>query len=293
MQWGMTRGSAVIDHQFIYCTSGASEAVSRYEWNTDKWLHLPPLPYIDSGLVIINGELTAVGGRAGPQRTKDLLTLRQGKWVIEYPPMHAERSHTAVLSTPDGHFVFVIGGCFDNWTRLISVEGVNVSTSVMLFQVKNRRWYELTSLPSLPSPSATICGNQLYVIGDGLNGYSCSLEALLSIDQELPNTLQFLSHLIMWTSVPPLPLFESTAATLNGELIIIGGEERILVSGKSERILHSSIYQLRNGGWVEIGDVHQRRKQCLAISPSHDKLFVIGGWIEAGKSLRVEECIVV
>lgn len=205
--------------------------------------------------------------------------------------MHRARSHTAVVSTPDGNFVFVIGGCFDNWTRLISIGGVDVSTTVVLFQVKSRKWYELASLPSLPSPSTTICGNQLYVVGDGLHGYSCSLQALLSIDQA--TTSQFLSHLITWTSVPPLPLYESTAATLKGELIIIGGEERILVRRKSERILHSTIYQLLNGQWVEIGHVHQRRKKCLAVSPSHDKLFVIGGWTEYGKSLRVEECIVV
>lgn len=285
MRWGFIRGSAVTDHQFIYCTSGGSNALFRYEWNIDKWLELPALPYIDSGLVIINGELTAVGGRAGPQRTKDLLTLRQDKWVTEYPPMHTARSHTAVVSTADGNFVFVIGGCFDNWTRLV-FGGVDDSTTVMLFQVKKRRWYELASLPSLPSLSATICGNQLYVIGDGLDGYSCSLQALLSIDQA--TTSQVLSRLITWTPVPPLPLFESTAATLNGELIIIGGEER-----KSGRILHNTIYQLLNGEWVEIDHVYQRRKQCLAVGPLHDKLFVIGGWAEYGKSLVVEECIVV
>ena len=187
-----------------------------------------------------------MGGREGPQRTKDLLTLREGKWVTEYPPMHTARSHTAVLSTPDGNFVFVIGGCVDNWIQMISVgsTSVDISTTVMLFQVKNRMWYELTSLPSLSSPSATICGNQLYVIGDSLDGYSCSLQALLSIDQE--TTSQFLSHQITWTSVPQLPLFESTAATFSGQLIIIGGEERML-PGEKRRILRNTIYQLLDG----------------------------------------------
>lgn len=291
MRWGFTKGSAITDHQYIYCTSGGSNTLFRYEWNTDEWLVLPPLPYIDSGLVIINGELTTVGGREGPQRTKDLLTLRQGKWVPEYPPMHTARSHTAVVSTPDGNFVFVIGGCFDNWTPLISVGGVDISTTVLLFQVKTRKWYELTSLPSLPSLSTTICRNQLYVIGDDLNGYSCSLQALLSIDQA--TTSQCLSRFITWTPVPPLPLYESTAATPRGQLIIIGGEERLLQGEKIVRIIQNTVYQLLNGQWVHIGRMYQHRKQCLAVSPSHDKVFVIGGWTEYGKSLFVEEYIVV
>ena len=42
-----------------------------------------------------------------------------------------------VVSTPDGNYIIVIGGYYvDVWTA-----------TVKLFQVKSRRWYELTKIP--------------------------------------------------------------------------------------------------------------------------------------------------
>ena len=48
--------------QFAYFTSGDSNSVYRYELNTKKWDQLPPSPYCNSALAIIDGDLTAVGG---------------------------------------------------------------------------------------------------------------------------------------------------------------------------------------------------------------------------------------
>ena len=59
----MARGSATTDHQFSYFTPDDSNSVYSYQWSTEKWEELPPCPYYHSGLVIINGQLTAVGGR--------------------------------------------------------------------------------------------------------------------------------------------------------------------------------------------------------------------------------------
>ena len=60
--YGMMRGSATTDDQFAYFTSDGSNLGCSYQWNTEKWEGLPPSPYLDSGIVIIDGELTAVGG---------------------------------------------------------------------------------------------------------------------------------------------------------------------------------------------------------------------------------------
>ena len=105
-------------------------------------------------------------------------------------------------------------------------DGGGWTGTVELFQVKTRRWYELTNIPQpLTYPSATICGNQLHVIGYEDNGCTCSIENLPSSDE--PITSQSIPHLISWTSLPRLPVIQSTAATLYEQLVIIGGMSKM------------------------------------------------------------------
>ena len=273
--YDMWRGSATTDHHFAYFSSWGSTSVYSYEWSVDKWDQLPPCPYRDSALVIIDGELTAVGGWDG-SRTNKLSTLQQRWWAEKYPPMNTARSCTAVVSTSDGDNIMVIGGGGEGWT-----------TTVELFQMRSRRWYELTNLPRpLTLPSATICGNQLHVIGYGGDGYSCSLQGLPSSDQ--PITSQSISRIITWTPLPHLPVMYSTAATLCGQLVIIGG-----MQGGSPV---NSIHQLVDGQWVEIGSMSSRRRSCLVVSPSPDKMMTVGGLREdvfGAVVNTVEECVVV
>ena len=185
-----------------------------------------------------------MGGENGSRRTNKLYTLRQRKWVEKYPPMNAARSHTAVVSTSDGEYLIVIGGF---------VGGGDWTATVELFQVKSRRWYKLTDLPEpLSLPSATICGDQLNVIGIEANGYSCSLAALPSSDQPITSPLT-----LSWKPLPSLPVRYSTAATLCGQLVLIGGEGRVSSV--------NSIHQLVGGQWVEIGSMTSERYYCTTV----------------------------
>ena len=191
-----------------------------------------------------------------------------GNWVEKYPPLNTTRSHSAVVITSDGDHLFVIGG----------YDGGHWTATVELFQVKNRRWHKLTDLPQpLPFPSTTICGNQLNVIGSDDNGYSCSLQALRSSDRPITSPLT-----LSWKPLPRLPVTASTAATLCGQLVIIGGMQ--------DESPVNSIHQLVNGEWVRIGSMSSDRCYCLVASPSPDRIIIVGGWV-AGDS--VEECAVV
>ena len=275
----MFRGSATTDGRFAYFTPHFSTLVYQYECGTEKWEELPSCPYRNSGLVIIDREVTAVGGGDGSRCTNKLYTLRQRKWVEKYPPMNTARSQTAVVSTSDGEYLIVIGGL---------AGGFGWTATVELFQVKSRRWYQLTDLPQpLRYPLATICGDIVHVVGyyDG-DGYSCSLAALPSSDK--PIQPQSIPHLISWTSLPPLPVQYSTAATLCGQLVLIGGRRGLS--------LVNSIHQLVDGQWVEIGSMTSGRSMCLVASPSPDKIIIVGGWGDSGGALApdsVEECVVV
>ena len=264
------------DDQFAYFTSLDSNLVYRYQLSTEKWEELPPSPYLNSGLVIIDGELTAVGGDDGSYHTNKLFTLRQGQWVEHYPPMNTARSDTAVVNTSDGNYIVVIGGDV-GWRYYTYIYVIVWTATVELFHVRSRRWYELTNLPQdLPQPSATIFDNQIHVIGDDGTGYSCSLQALLSSDQ--PITSQSISNILTWTPLPQLPVTGSTAATLCGQLVTVGGRQ-----GGSQV---NSIHQLMDGQWVKIGSMSSGREKCLVVTPSPDKMMIVG----AGDS--VEECVV-
>ena len=267
----MFRGSATTDGRFAYFTPRGSTSVYQYECSTEKWEELPSCPYRNSGLVIIDRELIALGGWDGSRRTNKLYTLRQRKWVEKNPPMNTGRSSPAVVSTSDGEYLIVIGGfVIVGWTA-----------KVELFQVKSRRWYQLTDLPQpLHYPSATICGDIVHVVGDGGDGYSCCLAALPSSDKPIPP--QSIPHLISWKPLPSLPVTLSTATTLCGQLVLIGGEGRVSSV--------NSIHQLVDGQWVEIGSMTSGRNSCLVASPSPDKIIIVGGY---GSPDRVEECVVV
>ena len=273
----MERGSATSDLQYAYFMPYGSHSVYRYEWSTEKWDELPPCPYRNSALVIIDGALTAVGGHDRYHRTNKLVTLRQRRWVEELPPMKTARSSPAVVSTSDGEYVLAIGAYGGGvWT-----------TTVELFQVRSRRWAELTHLPQpLTDPSATICGNLIHVIGRGGNGFSCSLQDLPSSDQ--PTTSQSRSRTISWSPLPPLPVTHSTAATLCGQLVIIGGMR--------DKSSVNSIHQLVDGQWVEIGSMSSGTRMCLVVSPSPDKMMIVGG-VRGGlfgdTTDSVEECVIV
>ena len=198
-----------------------------------------------------------MGGDDGPHRTNKLLTLQQRKWVDKYPPMSTARSSPAVVSTSDGEYLNVIGGFVGGyWT-----------TTVELFQVESKTWYKLTNLPTLlPRPSVTICGDQLNVIGRDANGYWCSLQAPPSSDQRITSPLA-----LSWKPLPPLPVINSTAATLCGQLVLIGGRRR---DGPPVNFIH----QLVDGQWEEIGSMATNRYVCLVVSPSPDKIIIVDGY---------------
>ena len=211
-----------------------------YKQDTEEWDELPPYPYHDFSLVMLDGALTAVGGYYGGYGdTNKLLTLQRKQWVEEFPPMKTGRSNTAIVSTTDGEHVLVIGGRGGIGGRWI--------TTVELF--KRRRWYELTDLPEpLILPSATICGNHVHVIGYDGNDFSYSLQDLPSSDQLTVS--QSKCYKILWSPLPPLPVTASTAANLGGQLVILGGMGGIWSSVDS---IHQLVYRWTVGGdWLYV-----------------------------------------
>ena len=110
--------------------------------------------------------------------------------------------------------------------------------------------------------------------------YSCSLSSLPSSEQPitLPLTLS-------WKPLPHLPVAYSTAATLCGQLVLIGGYQGVSPV--------NSIHQLAGGEWVKIGSMASGRCYCLVVSPSPDEIIIVGGLENSFQPIDdVQECFV-
>ena len=260
----MMRGAATTDKEFAYFSPMRSNSIYSYKIKADKWQELPPCPNVDSGLVVVNGALTAVGGENGWQCTNEVFTLRNHKWVEELPPMNTLHSCPAVVSVSRGNrtIVIVIGG-FKG--------GAQNSDAVELFNAGSKKWLSLTNLPEpLSRPSAAIYTDQLYVIDVGGNGYSCSIQSLQdSVSSD--SSLQPLPSELTWEPLPLVPLEWSTAAALKGGIVTIGGLER------EKATPTSCINQLVDGRWVTVGWLSSERWWCSVVSPSADVTVVLGG----------------
>ena len=215
----MYYGSATADNGFAYFVPGGSTSVYRYDLITDVWQELPSCQYVNAGLVVIEGRLTAVGGSAhydgyGDQYTNELCTLNWEKlWVEEYPPMITARSSpaTSVSKYFGTDYLIVIGGKnYNGWT-----------TAVEVLNIGNREWFELTDLPRpLRNPSSTTLSVFVHVTGYGTKGYSGVIVwPVPSSDQPITSPLS-----LSWKPLPPLPVTWSKPIFYAGELVIIGGE---------------------------------------------------------------------
>lgn len=272
----IVRGSATSDDNCTYIMSFGSNTVYRYQWNNEKWAKLFPCPYSDSSIIFIKKSLIALGGNDVFQTAgKKLLAIKKTDWVAEdYPEMSEARSDAAVICTPNSDYIIVIGG-LKNDGRM---------TRVDLLHIGSKNWYDLADLPhSLSLPSATLCGDTLHVIGCDGDGYTCSLKSLpANADSE---TI-ILRDVITWTPLPHLPVKASTAATLCGKLLLIGGM-------KDDSTSVNSIHQLVDERWALIGTMTTERRMCLVVNVSSDKLIIVGGWKGFGALDTVEECFCV
>jgi hypothetical protein len=254
----MFRGSSTTDGRYTYFAPGDSNSIYCYEWRSETWKELLSCLSRNFGLVTIEGKLTAVGGMSGRglHRTKKLLTLHPKGWAEDtYPEMSTARSKSDVVCSTDREYIIVVGGNDGDWTA-----------TVEMLQVKNRMWHKLTNLPKpLTSPSALIRGNELYAMGGGGCGYSCSIEALSSTEKPTPKSMLPLS----WTPLPRIPVMDVIATTLLGHLVIIGGDR--------DRESPTLVYQLVESTWIQVGSLQSARKEFLVATPTTDMLIVVGG----------------
>ena len=271
-------GSCTVDDDMTYFRCGSD--VHAHNAATGKWNKLPKCPHTDFALVVVNDVLTAVGGYSSGSDTNKLLSLvGEEKWVQELSWMPTKRCRTAAVCS--GKTLVVIGGHSGG-----VLSGVRLKT-VELLDIDSLQWFIASELPHpLSSASATVCGDNLYLVGgfdkDGKETESvltCSLSAL--VQSAKPATLggrsekAFSQTEQVWREVASLPVTFSTCASLNGQLIAVGGSD-----SHNEKTTNSVYaYDPTTDRWDVISTMPTARSRCLVAVLPGNQLMVVGGFI--------------
>ena len=275
-------GSCTADGQMVYFRCGSD--VHAHNAATGKWNKLPKCPHTYFALVVVNGVLTAVGGcDTSHNDTNKLLSLvGEGKWVEQLPCMPTKRSLTAAVCS--GKTLAVIGGYCGGGLK-----------TVELLDIDSLQWFIASELPHpLSRASATVCGDNLYLVGgfdkSGVTKsvLTCSLSAL--VQSAKPATLGGRSEKALsqteqvWREVASLPVNHSTCASLNGQLIAVGGMD------SHNRKTTNSVYAYdpTTDRWDVISTMPTDRRNCLVAVLPGNQLMVVGGWTDSSVTDKVE-----
>ena len=262
-------------NNMVYCRYGSNK-VYAYHITRSSWSLTPDAPYKGFALVVIDGLLTTVGGYGDDDKnTNKLLSLTgEGsgrRWAKRFPSMPTKRYCVSALCT--GTTLIVAGGYGDNDKAIRTIEVLNTET---------RQWHTAADLPQpLSHSSMALCGDLVYLLGgvdidnDSVNSvYSCSLTSLLSstgFSISLGRLVSTLTRSIKGR-VADLPVNRSTAVSLHGRLLAIGGQDS---QDKSTTAVH--MYQPTTNSWEVISHMITPKYRCLSAVLPDNQLIVVGG----------------
>ena len=260
--------------------------VFAYTFANNKWSELPECTNSDVSLAMVNSLLTAIGGKTSNREvTNSLLSLTDNKWTKRFPPMPTKRWLTAVVCS--GKSLIVAGG---------EGEGKKDLSTVEVMDTKTLQWSTASSLPhSLYQATATLCGNQVYMLGGfyqiakvSKSVFTCSLAALLQSCQPQSlgarlKTLSLARRRQVWHQLADTPVALSTCASLHGQLLAVGGKDS---DDKETTAIH--MYNTTTNSWEVISHMAIPRYQCLVAGLPHNELMVMGGVTAGAKTNYVE-----
>ena len=292
---GMCGEVAAVNGSVAYILSGEfrQHTVLSYDSAKNNWSELPRCPSCHFSLAVVNNFLTAIGGETAERKyTSSLLSLTDMKWTEQFPPMPTKRWCTVVVCS--GRSLVVAGGNGEGGKELSTVEVMD--TEIL-------HWSTASSLPHpLTQATATLCGDQLYMLGGwdqnrkhSKSVFTCSLAALVQSCQSKSRplgarmkTLSLASGPKVWHQLADTPVTRSTCASLHGRLLAVGGED-------SEKKQTTAIraYNTTTNSWEIISHMATPRCQCQVAVFTHNELMVVGGHAPGGNTDSVEIATIV
>ena len=272
----MFRGSAACDGSMAYFNNYNSNVVHEYNSKKQSWKRLPELPCTFPTLVIVQSMLTMVGGKIEKKATNTLFSLveegREKKWLPSFCKMPSKRWLSAALFS--GESLIVAGGCNDQ-VILRTVEVLNTNT---------QHWSIAGSMQQpLHYATMTICGNNLYLLGGWkeMNErthevFTCSIHELLQSCTPLAGTVAgniSANKSTVWHRVDNAPYYDSTCATLGGQLISVGGMDK-----DGRETPNISIYDEKSNSWKTSSSSMLTARRLALVAILNDKIMIVGGW---------------
>ena len=273
---------AVVDSNTVYVRHGGSVIYS-YDVTSDSWSQLPDCVHEGCSITIINGWLTTVGGYSNLQALSNKLFsfTRQDsrwRWTEKFPPMPTKRDSTSALCA--GTTLIVAGGMGEH----------GVVSTVEVMNTVNLQWSTAADLPQpMYFASATICGDQIYVMGEANKRftytklvYTCSVSALLqscaksSLEVKLKGT-SLVEKASTWRRIADLPVTHSTCESFHGRLLAIGGR---MDSGEATTAVY--MYNLTTNSWEIISHMITGQYKCFTAVLPDNQLMVVGGSTNSG-----------
>ena len=230
-----------------------------FNMKTQNWSRLPRYEYRYFAMTVINHHLTLVGG-VGRKVTNQLAVYEPSsqQWTYPYNPMPTPRDHPAVLMYDI--WLLLAGGYDASFTDLATVELFNTSTN---------QWLATSSLPT-PCGwlTSAIVDNYGYLVMSSKQVFRVSLPDIVSqtVNQSTSKSPT------LWCRLPDTPLLYSTAISLGGYLLAVGGSH-----DNYTRSTDIHLYQPESEQWTKVGDLPNVRYYCSCVVLPSGELLVAGG----------------
>ena len=291
MPVGMSKAQAVLIGNKVYAGGGVTESVEdfnqvfQYDPSRDEWSRLPPHQAVSFAMAQFAGNLITVGGliqNVGFTGEVYRLKEQSKNWEEFLKPMPTARYQLSVATTQS---VIVASGGSTGFK-----DGVTVTcATVEVYSSETSQWYTADPLPvpCVGMASVTIADTwyQLGGIGADNKAVPTVLYAPLAalIKKATSPTHQSASHKSVWKTLPDTPMKTSAAASLSGNLLMVGGWDYETGASPAVHIL----LPLTNS-WVRVttGELPEPRRFCTALQLSSNKVLVIGGADNQGKDTK-------
>ena len=281
--------TAAVLGRVAYFYSWREDTIMMYNAETGKWAIHPECPKTRFSIAVVNGLLTAIGGKQSNISTKSLLTYQQ-KWTEQFPPMTYYHNTPAVACTSTS---LIVAGGYGPDEERAPVEVMDTGTL---------RWSTAVSLP-FPwyAATATICRDSLYIAGGFVKHVNtksvltCAVSELLqSTATEHPSseatpTISGLQPSTddqdVWQELAKLPVYRSALVTLQGRLLAVGGCD-------SDWKPTSTVFQYDSAtnSWNFVSRMNNSRRQCFAaVLP--DNTLVVAGSSDESDSVEIASCL--
>ena len=279
--------SVVVSGDMVYLCDDWSGRILMFNSRREQWTVLPECNKRFFSIAVVNGLLTAIGGRVSLRATNTLLSLSldtpdisREKWIEKLPPMTYCHNSPAVITID---------------TSLIVAGGWGPDEEKAPVEVMDTQTLQWSTVASLPHPlwqaTATICGDRLYLGGGFDTGgptksvLMCEVKDLLqSKPQSQATRAGHSERCQVWKEVAPLPVTFSSLVTFQGHLLAVGG---LGVAGDTSEVRQ---YDAATNSWSLISQMRVKRRYSLAVVLPNNtsSLMVCGGYTPGGVTTSVE-----